>query len=68
MRASYTFILRIFVDTQEPAALRGSLKLVSQDQPLPFTDEHMLLDLLHQILSQEQAGEAQPPGGSQAEP
>lgn len=60
MRTRYTFILRIFMDTQEPAALRGTLQLVSQDRAVSFADERMLLDLLQQMLRQEQAGETPP--------
>jgi hypothetical protein len=49
MRTIQTFVLRLFVDTEEPNTLRGSLRPISNEAEYPFADARELLDLLQQL-------------------
>ncbi len=49
MRTIQTFVLRLFVDTDEPNTLRGSLRLISNEAEYAFVDARGLLDLLQQL-------------------
>lgn len=50
MRTVRTFILRLLVDEDDPQALRGALRAVSQGQEYPFADERAFLDLLYRMI------------------
>lgn len=51
MRATFTFVLYLWVDTDEPTRLRGTLHPIVNEADYPFSDEQELLDLLHQMTS-----------------
>ncbi|MCX7840538.1 MAG: hypothetical protein N2559_13960 [Anaerolineae bacterium] len=51
MRTTFTFVLYLLVDTDEPARLRGILRPIANEADYPFSDEQELLDLMHQITS-----------------
>jgi hypothetical protein len=51
MRTTHTFVLRLWMDTDEPNEWRGTLHSVANDADYPFTDMQMLLDLLQQLTS-----------------
>ena len=51
MRTIQSFILRLLVDADRPDTLRGSLRSVSDDAEQSFTDDAMLIDLLHRWLN-----------------
>jgi hypothetical protein len=46
MRTIQSFILRLLVDADQPEALHGVLRCVSDDTEQAFTDETALIDLL----------------------
>jgi hypothetical protein len=46
MRTIQSFILRLLVDTDQPEALHGVLRCVSDDTEQAFADETALVDLL----------------------
>jgi hypothetical protein len=46
MRTIQSFILRLLVDADQPDALHGSLRCVSDGTEQSFTDEKMLIALL----------------------
>ena len=46
MRTIQSFILRLLVDADQPEALHGVLRCVSDDTDQPFADEATLVDLL----------------------
>ena len=46
MRTIQSFLLRLLVDTDQPEALHGVLRCVSDDTDQPFADEATLVDLL----------------------
>ncbi len=48
MRSILTFVLRLLVDDEHPEDLRGALQIVGETENLPFSDEQMLLCLLHE--------------------
>jgi hypothetical protein len=50
MRTVQTFILRLLVDEDDPHALRGALRAISQAQEYPFADEQSFLNLLHHMI------------------
>ena len=52
MRAVQTFVLRLFVDTLEPQALRGSLISVINGDEHPFSDRASFFELLDQLTHQ----------------
>lgn len=52
MRKTYTFILRLLVDTDEPCLLRGVLHSVADNINYSFADGQALLDLLWQATSE----------------
>ncbi len=47
MRTIQTFVLRLLADTEEPQALRGAVRCVSNDEEQTFADAQSLLALLH---------------------
>ena len=49
MHTIQTFILRLLVDTDEPQALRGTVRSVTDDEKHSFTDGSSLLALLHRL-------------------
>jgi hypothetical protein len=49
MRTVQTLVLRLWVDTDEPQALRGAVRCVTEEQEHPFADEQALLSLLRQM-------------------
>lgn len=50
VRTIHTLILRLFVDSDHPGALRGALYAVAeQAEPLPFRDEKALLAYLRHL-------------------
>ena len=51
MRVTLTFVLYLWIDTDEPNQWRGTLHSVANDADYPFTDKQMLLDLLSQLTS-----------------
>ena len=48
MRTIQSFILRLLVDADQPDALHGVVRCVSDDTERPFTDEAMLIAVLRQ--------------------
>ncbi len=46
MRTIQTFVLRLLVDTEDPRALRGAVRCVSDDEEQTFADAQSLLALL----------------------
>jgi hypothetical protein len=60
MRAIQTFVLRLFVDSAEPQALRGSLYSIAHGDAYTFADRGSLLELLDQLtrLAEGQIGPA----------
>ncbi|MCX7682400.1 MAG: hypothetical protein N2508_10660 [Anaerolineae bacterium] len=46
MRTTQTFVLHLLTDTDEPQALRGTLRLVASGEEVTFTDGPALLTLL----------------------
>ena len=58
MHTIHTFILRIFIDSQAPERLRGSLQATGQKEAAPFLDGAGLLALLRAL--------PQPPADGQA--
>lgn len=51
MRTTVAFVLYLWIDTDEPNQLRGTLYSVADDANYPFTDEQTLLNLLRQMTS-----------------
>jgi hypothetical protein len=49
MHTVCTFVLRLFVDSEAPDLLRGSLQHVPEEQPISFTDGQSLLWLLQRM-------------------
>jgi len=49
MHTIQTFILRLLVDTDEPQALRGTVRSVTDDEKHSFTDGPSLLALLRRM-------------------
>lgn len=49
MRTTQTFILHLLTDTDDPQALRGTLRLVASDEEATFTDGLSLLALLRRV-------------------
>jgi hypothetical protein len=48
MREIQTVILRLFVH-DDASTLRGVLRAAAEDEEYPFSDEQMLLSLLHRL-------------------
>ena len=48
MRTTRTFILRLLVDSEEPARIRGALRPVAHDEELAFSEEQSLLSLIRE--------------------
>ena len=48
MRTIQSFILRLLVDADQPAALHGVLRCVNDDTEQAFADEAALVELLRQ--------------------
>ena len=46
MRTIQTFVLRLLVNTEEPQALRGAVRCVSDNEERTFADAQSLLALL----------------------
>jgi hypothetical protein len=71
VRTIQTFILRLFVDTAEPEALRGALQPIPEAAAIPFAGEEALLALLHELIwhmmrvSSNETGENEPIVSSQ---
>ena len=53
-----TFVLRLFVNPQEPAQIKGSLQNILGAAPVPFDGAAALLELLRTMA--EMPGEASP--------
>lgn len=51
MRTIQSFILRLLIDADQPAVLRGVLRCVSDDTDHPFADETALIALLRQRMN-----------------
>lgn len=51
MRTIWTFVLRVLVDSEEPGALRGSVRCVSDDGEYTFSNATVLLELLHHLVT-----------------
>lgn len=52
MRTIHTFILRLLVDSADPAALRGALQIANQiHEPQSFNSEIALLGLLKRLVT-----------------
>jgi hypothetical protein len=51
MRTIQSFILRLLVDADQPEALHGVLRCVSDDTEQAFTDETTLVNLLRRWLN-----------------
>jgi len=49
VRSIQTFILRLLADSDEPQALRGMIRSVTNDSELSFTDESSLLAVLRRL-------------------
>ena len=49
MHTVQVFVLRLFVDSEQPDGLRGALRSVPDGQMQPFADEQALLVLLRQM-------------------
>jgi hypothetical protein len=49
MRTVHVFVLRLFVDSEQPCCLRGALRSVPDGETCSFVDEHALLALLRQM-------------------
>lgn len=49
MRKIQVFILRLLVDPEGPAVLRGSLEPVPEGQPVAFSSRRKLLSLLSEF-------------------
>ena len=49
MRLTQSFLLRLLIDPDCPAILRGTLLVVADAQTYVFADEPELLDLLHRL-------------------
>jgi len=64
MHKIYTVVLRLFVDSDTPENIKGSLQLSPKKQALLFTDGQALLDLLSQILMQEECDSTSPSANS----
>jgi hypothetical protein len=52
MHTTQTFILRLFVDQDNPEILRGSMLAITQKKPQPFANEQMLAALLRQMITE----------------
>jgi hypothetical protein len=52
MRATETFILRLFIDDEDPQALRGSIHCVAKNEGYTFTGEQTLLEILRSLAFQ----------------
>lgn len=53
MHTIQTFILRLWVDSENREKLRGALQLVADGETQPFSDEQALLAVLRQFLNRE---------------
>ena len=51
MRQIQTYILRLFVDPDNPEVLRGALQPVPEGETQPFSSGQALLTVLHKIAS-----------------
>jgi hypothetical protein len=49
MHTVQVFVLRLFVDSEQPDGLRGALRSVPDGETQPFADEQTLLALLRQM-------------------
>jgi hypothetical protein len=49
MRTVHVFVLRLFVDSEQPCCLHGALRSVPDGETCSFVDEHALLALLRQM-------------------
>ena len=52
MRAIQTYILRLFVDSDVPECLRGSLQALTEPDTRPFAGEQTLLEILHTFVNE----------------
>ncbi|MEW5988069.1 MAG: hypothetical protein AB1791_15660 [Chloroflexota bacterium] len=59
MRTTQTYVLRLLVDRDEPAALRGVIRCVATGEELSFTDEQSLLTTLLTLLKGNMAARAE---------
>ena len=55
MHKVYTVVLRLFVDSDAPENIKGSLQLSSKNLALSFSDGQTLLHLLSQVGEDEAA-------------
>lgn len=49
MRISQTFVLRLWIDSDKPEEIQGTLQGVMEDKVYPFSDAQVLLHLLQRI-------------------
>ncbi len=64
MRIIRTFVLRLWIDTDEPATLRGGLQAVGENDTHPFSGEQALLALLSRYLEEENQNQTASTGSS----
>jgi len=69
VRTIALFVLRLLVDTEEPSALRGTVRLVSvgESQGEPFRDGQTLLAALGRLCREEAARATRAAGAGKAE-
>ena len=53
MHTTKTFILRLLINPDEPAVLRGALQQMPEGETQHFTDEQALLACLHHLACQD---------------
>ncbi len=41
--------IRLFIDLNQPDDLRGSIRVLPQGEPIPFTNDQELLSAMHEI-------------------
>jgi hypothetical protein len=51
MHTIQVFVLRLFVDSENPQVLRGAVRSVPDGETHPFRDEQALLALLRRMIS-----------------
>lgn len=61
MRTIRNFILRLWIDTDQPETLRGGLQAVGEDKTRFFADKTALLALLERCLEEENQKQAAGP-------
>ena len=50
MHTVHSFVIRLFVDTNSPAQLRGAIQSPLEPIPVPFNDEHSLIEILQRLI------------------